>query len=505
MQRYYFGGILLILMSIIGISCERPVFTVEKGTLRFSNDTVKFDTIFTTFQSPSEWLAVINPTGNNIKVARIWLESGASSEFTLIIDGVKTQESTEVIIPSKDSIYVFVNMKSQARDAFVEDYLNFQIGNETQRVLIRAFVLDAYFYPTKATIDLVNGFISYDTAYCDLVLKNDKPHVISGPLYVPKGCNLTIEAGAQVHFTPYKVEIKPPGELPFYALYSMLHVAGTLRIQGQAGNPAVLQGSRLQTGPFYNYLEQPDQWRGIRLDNSSTNSIIEHAVIKNARVGVEVDSASVNGISKLTMRYTQIRNMAAYGMYIVNYIESGGVGSAPGVVVENSQISACTSNTLYIDRGGWNEFYNCTFDNSGSFQSKDATVAALNYIKYGDQIYGPYDIRTQFTNCAIWGSNDHEIFLGMIDGRTKEVNLENCLVKIDETEFNYDAYFTNVIKNQNPLFHNSYKWDYRPELSSPLINAGISNLPYNTDIRGRMDSMRTAPYDIGAYEYYPIE
>lgn len=93
----------------------------------------------------------------------------------------------------------------------------------------------------------------------------------------------------------------------------------------------------------------------------------------------------------------------------------------------------------------------------------------------------------------------------MIDGRMKEVSFENCLVKIDETEFNYDAYFTNVIKNQNPLFHNSYKWDYRPELNSPLIDAGVSNLPYNMDIRGRMDSLRTAPYDIGAYEYYPIE
>ncbi len=505
MRIYHFIGLILLIFSVAWLGCERPILTVSKGTLRFSADTVKFDTIFTTFQSPSEWLAVINPTNNHIKVEKIWLESGVNSEFTLIIDGVKTQEATEVIIPSKDSIYVFVNMKSQAKDAFVEDYLNFKIGNETQKVLIRAFVLDAYFYPTKATIDLVNGFISYDTSYCNLVLKNDKPHVISGPLYVPQGCSLTIEAGAQVHFTPYKVAIKPPGELPFYALYSMLHVAGTLKIQGQAGNPAVLQGSRLQTGPYYNYLEQPDQWRGIRLDNASTNSVIEHAVIKNARVGVEIDSASVNGVPKLAMRHTKVRNMAAYGMYIVNYIETGGVGACPGVIVENCQFSACSSNTLYVDRGGWNEFYNCTFDNSGNFQSKDATVAVLNYIKYGNEIYGPYDIRTRFVNCAAWGGNDHEFFLGMIDGKMKEVTVENCLLKIDESEFNYDTYFTNVIKNQNPLFHNAYKWDYRPESGSPLIDAGISNLSYNTDIRGRMDSVRTPPYDIGAYEYFPIE
>lgn len=75
-----FRWIFLLFVVIMALaSCQRTSITVEKGTLKFSNDTVKFNTIFTTMRSPSEWLIVHNPTVNNIKVGRIWLASGANS------------------------------------------------------------------------------------------------------------------------------------------------------------------------------------------------------------------------------------------------------------------------------------------------------------------------------------------------------------------------------------------------------------------------------------------
>lgn len=493
--------ILLFVIITACFSCQKPVFTVEKGTLKFSSDTVKFDTIFTSMRSPSEWLIVHNPTNNNIKVARIWLESGAASEFELIIDGVKSSDEKEVIIPAKDSVHVFVSMKSQAKDKFINENIRFQIGGKTQTVPIRAYIVDAYFYPTTAIFTYIDGYpnLSYDTAYCNLVLKNDKPHVIDGPLYVPKGCTLTIEAGAQIYFTPFKLKIKVPGQLTTYLFFSMLHVAGTLKIQGQPKNPVVLQQSRLQTGPYYDYTEQPGQWRGIWLTSTSKDNVIEHALIKNGMYGVEIDSASVNNNPKLRMSHSKIRNQQSVGL--VTTYDEGVIGSVPAVILDNCLIHSCPGGALNMARGGWNEFYNCTFDNSGRFQSKDGTVGVFNYYSpEPGKIEGPYDIRAKFFNCIIWGNSKHELVVGDIEGKIREIVFDHCATKIDEEKYNYDGYFASTLKGQNPSFKDVGKNDFRLNAGSPCINAGIDIPAYPFDIRG--DTLHQSPFDIGAYEFY---
>lgn len=139
----------------------------------------------------------------------------------MIVDGVKTDDAKDVIVPAKDSVHVFVSMKSQAKDKFVEEYIHFQIGNEVQKVLIRAYMVDAYFFPTTAKITIDNqgsASLAYDTAYCGWS-KKDKPNVIDGPLYVPEGCTLTIEAGAQIYFTPYNLKFAIPGQLTSYLFF----------------------------------------------------------------------------------------------------------------------------------------------------------------------------------------------------------------------------------------------------------------------------------------------
>lgn len=521
---------LLILIALLFvISCDKPIFISEKGPLKFSSDTLKFDSIFTTLPSPTEWLVVTNPTINTLKVAKISLQSGAASEFELIIDGLKMNEATEILLAPKDSIHIFAKMKSQARDKFVEEYLVFKVGTETQKVLLRAYVLDAYFYNTHVSID-DNNQISIDTFFCNLTLGNDKPHVISGPMYIPEGCTLTILPGAQVYFTPYKAgfyDYSSGTGGKIYDFMSMLYIAGSLKMQGQAGSPITLQGTRLQTipDPLYNFIEHPDQWNGIILTTQSHDNIIEYATIKNGKFGVYVDSSSVNNNPKLTMRYSSIRNMSAYGLqmglgYLANptspQLVAGGLGGVPAVFVENSVIGDCGQYGFNMGRGGWAEFYNCTFYNNGRYGSRNSQcVNVSNFITNEFVNYGPIDIRSRFVNCAMWGNAKSEISVNLLDGGIKEVSFENCLVKLDRTELNYDAYYTNVLENIDPLYYSpSDKGDVRPKEGSPLIDAGKSdNLPYMTDVRGRLDSIRYtigAPnilgkYDIGAYEYYPIK
>ena len=57
--------------------------------------------------------------------------------------------------------------------------------------------------------------------------------------------------------------------------------------------------------------------------------------------------------------------------------------------------------------------------------------------------------------------------------------------------------------------HDFFMRDYRLREGSPAIDAGLDfpqgSSGYEDDFRGRMDSLRTSPFDIGAYEYFPLD
>lgn len=100
------------------------------------------------------------------------------------------------------------------------------------------------------------------------------------------------------------------------------------------------------------------------------------------------------------------------------------------------------------------------------------------------KIEGPYDIKAIFVNCAIWGNSKHELIVGDVEGKAKEIIFDHCAVKINEEKYNYDAYFANAVKNQNPCFERGKQKNFRLNAGSPCIDKGLDlpNLPY--DIRG---------------------
>lgn len=492
------------------MGCDKPSVTVEKGPLYFSADTLKFDTVFTTLKAPTERLIVRNKSNNNIKIARIWLESGANSEFDMIVDGVRTKDAKEIVLASKDSMHIFVTMTSQQKDKFVEEYINVQVGNEVQKVLLRALVWDAYFFQVRnvkkpdGSDSLAYPYVCWTTL--DTTFTNEKPIVIDGPLIVPRGRTLNINAGTKIYFTSRKSYYK--NELDGtdgFVLFSMIYVAGTLKVNGTHSQRVTMEGARIHTDsiPLFNYSEAAGQWRGIYFDRESENSVIEHADIKNGMIGLMVDSASNNGNPKLTVRYTKMRNMSAYG--VVNLARDGAIGAAPAIRMENSLVNDCNLYTLVQDKGGWNEFYNCTFANSIS--AKQPTVSLNNYEsnQYGQIIKGPFNVKSRFVNCAIWGGDSHELEIAIADGAQSDVQVRYSAVKIDTEKYGdyISKYFYETLVNQNPQFKSAGERDYHLTKDSPLINKGTDDfnegINYQYDISG--DTLRTSPFDIGAYEF----
>ncbi|MCI4668695.1 MAG: hypothetical protein MRZ79_11215, partial [Bacteroidia bacterium] len=433
----------------------------------------------------------------------------------------KSNEVTDIVIPNGDSIHLFVNLKSELRDDFAEEYLNFQIGDEVQKVLLFAKVIDAYLFRARfirtfsATVpDSIRGYFFGKSGVRDTVLTPEKPIVFDGPIIVPDGFNLTILPGTQISFTSHKIlatqDTLPPDT---FAFFSTLIVGGTLNAVGSENDPIVFQGARFDSA----FQEKPAQWRGIRFTPSSRDNVMEHCQVKNALISVQVDSHAVNNNPKLLLRRSEIRNSGVYGLYCLGFDFSNSINqfSTPTVLAENCLFNTAKERNLFIIAGGKHEFNNCTFANYGiGFSRRTPQILVRNWF---EDFFNPgtavlYPTFTTFTNCAIYGSEDDEFVIDTLEGGPFDrLILDHCLLPLsEENDSLIRPHLVDCLVNLNPGFNSSFERDYRPQEGSPLIDAGREYEPVIQqrilfgDFRGAMFP-RTLPIDIGAYEFYPIE
>ncbi len=497
------------LLLALSLGCDRPVNPGEEGVLTFSRDTVAFDTVFTTFLTPSERLIVFNEQGRPLQIDRVWLEKGSASEFNMIVDGIQANDVTDLTILPEDSLHLFINLKSKETDAFAEDAILFEVNGEIQRVPVEAFILDAYFL--TARIEQEGNFLSIQGFFFrqDTTLTPDKPIIMDGPIFIPEGVTVTILPGTQIFFTPYQFGIRDSNSAPVFGLFSWLIVDGTLKAQGQPGNKIVFQGARLDSL----YQENPAQWRGLWFRETSRDNVLEHCEVKNGLLGVQVDGISNTLAPKLLMQYSEVKNMGAHGIIGVGQDKTGtALNRPPSIWMENCIVNTCKQRTLAILGGGHYRFYNCTFANFSLFRfSRRTPQLLLTNWWYGDDGESidvfPTDI--ELTNSIVWGSEDDEIVLDSVLNYDRLV-FDHCLIKVSE------EYQPSVLPhvagggvNQDPLFRDYLYRDYRLKEGSPAINAGLDFPPGSTfyldDFRNRADSLRYDGFDIGAWEYYPFE
>jgi len=449
----------LLLLAICLSGCKKPLVTVSEGDLRFSTDSITFDTIFTTLPTPSRRLMFFNNTGKNLLVKSIQLAGGDNSDFSLVIDGITTNKLLDYTIAKGDSALIFIKSKSQAKDTWVNDKIQFVLDNKTQEVYIRCFVRDAYFYK--------------DSVICS-DLPHDKPIVVDGTMIIPNGCTVTLQPGTHLFFTPRLDATFNP--------VSYLVVDGTLIINGSPAAPVIFEGNRLDE----EYKEKRGQWLGVYFTKNSSNSELNFALIKNAFAGIIVDSSSLNAKPKVALNQVEIRNMSAYGIYGRGFADNA-LTKGPALEARNVLVSNCEEQILNVWGGGRHNYYNCTFANYPyDFSRKDPMMKFNNY--YENFIY-PQKI--DFINCIIHGSKDEEL---EYDGNTAqpfETNFTNCIVK---TSINIGG--TGNLLYQDPLFEDPSKRDFHIKDGSPALNSGIV-LDFFVDLDG---NTRSDFWDMGCYE-----
>lgn len=483
---------LAVVTIFIFISCRKEDDFDESSDIKlaFSTDTLIFDTVFTTIGSTTQILKIYNNHGKSIKISSIKLAGGDYSQFSLNINGVAQNSQYNVELDPDDSLFIFVKVTvdpvSQNSPLIVKDSILFETNGNLQDIDLVAWGQDAHYFIGRSYVEGFRyPYVIVASEGEDITWTNDKPYVIYGYAVVDSSAKLTIEAGTNLHFH------KNSG--------LWVYKYGNLKVNGTAEAPVTFQGDRLEM----EYDELPGQWDRIWI-NEGTDNIINHAIIKNAFIGIQAEKM-VDTTGSLVLNNTFIRNMSGYGIFTKFYRIKAG----------NCMVSDCGKNTLFISTGGHYDFRHCTFADFWNNSVRiEPSVTVSNYIVLdtdGDGIYETTYLgdlqRAYFGNCILYGGLDEEIILAGDDAVSFNYFFDHCLLKT-ELDISDPAYFSSCYKNEDPLFLNTETNEYHPDTLSFVIDRGsmniidASDLNLQNDLEGNSRVADAGP-DLGAYEFIP--
>ena len=503
---------LAILFFISFTACKKEkLLTDSNATLEFSDDTIAFDTVFTSVGSATEVFVVRNTYDQPVNISSLYIASGEGSNYRLNVNGTPGKSFSDVEIGANDSIWIFVEVtvdpNSQTTPLIVEDAIVFNTNGHQQHVILDAYGQDAHFFPSSDCGE--------EKSQCTPLFKlkncpgggnqfhwtNDKPYVIYGYAILDAGCTLTIDAGVRVHFHTNSGLI--------------ITSSAQLIVNGTKDNPVTFEGDRLGS----DYKDVPGQWDRIWFSNidqidlapcpieitrgpGSKGSIVDYAIIKNGYVGIQADTFGSPTDYVVEINNTIIKNFASTAFY----------GNGSFVSANNSVFANCGEFLSYLSIGGGYRFLHCTFANYWSHSNRSTPSMVVNdYYVDGESVLHIRPITAYFGNCIVYGNQDTEIGFDTVPtGNYVTLIMNNCLMKIDNDTYNGNmGYYNQVTKdyrNQDPNFKDIDNNYYKTDSISPAFNHGdltITNtVPVcSLDIEGnhRPDINSLIP-DIGAYE-----
>ena len=501
----FFIGMLISLSS-----CRTDFETVAStGDLEFSKDTVYLDTVFTNIGSSTYNLKVYNKSNKDITIPSIKL-GNVESKYRMTIDGMQGNEGNEgkafdnVTLLAKDSLYIFIEAtvsldKDDPKEFLYTDQILFDSGVNLQKVELVTLIQDAVFiFPNKPldtgikeTLSLVglNGVEGHELfTYNELNWTKEKPYVIYGYAAVPNGKTLTINEGTRVYFHAESGLAIDNG--------ATLKIEGKLNETNSKGEiinhrEVTFEGDRLEP----DFEEIPGQWGTILLF-SSANNIINHLTVKNATIGLYLQTNVSENIPKLKIENSQFYNCSNVGILARN----------ADIIGTNLVINGGGLSSLWCSMGGTYDFTHCTFNNN-FVSSKQTAVLVDNYYLDEKNKVISFDLnKANFKNCIIYGSNNVELFLDRDETAAFSSSFENCLIKFNDigTGIEKDILYNFIrnevlgnIKNKDPKFFKQNQNKLNIDETSAAYKKGKEEYRIETDILG---TIRTPIPDIGAYQ-----
>ncbi|WP_194852225.1 hypothetical protein [Nonlabens antarcticus] len=510
-MKQIFIACLTSILFIALSSCRNDFeFSESTGNLEFSQDTIFLDTVFNTIGSSTRTFKVYNRSSKDIVIQNVALAQGSNSRYRLAVDGVPGQIFENVEILARDSLYIFVETTvdikdfSSATEFLYEDVIEFDRGGNLQEIQLVTLVKDAVFlFPKRDSQGIeetlllgtddenneirVSGFFLDDD---QLQFTSDKPYVIYGFAGIPPAKILNIAAGSRLFFHSQSGIIA--------ANEASLKINGSLSNTKDLENEVIFEGDRLEPG-FNNIA---GQWFGIWLTAGSKNHEITHATIKNASIGILMDSQNPDsGGATLKINNSQIYNSSNVGLLATN-----GNIEAENLVIHNAGQSA-----LVARLGGSYQFNNCTITNYWNSGFRNEPTLFISNTIPDSGLSEPLS-QALFTNCIIYGDRNLELGLLKIEDKPFNLKFENSIIKFDDKfdnfisnpqyDFMNTALYKNVVLNEDPLFKN-------PTLNMLQIDNdgganGIAN-PTTSSTKDILGVLRSNIPDIGAYESVKID
>jgi hypothetical protein len=501
-----FRFILVMSASVVLLffsNCKKDAATVSN--MSFSTDTLTFDTVFTTLGSTTQYFKVFNHSRQPLTINSIKLQQLQGTQYRINVDGISGTSFTNVQIPGRDSIYVFVevtvNPNSAATPFVIIDNVNFTIGNTTETVFLQAFGQNAHFHYGEV---IYSGHTE--------TWNNDLPHVILGTNNIP---GVLVECGGTLN-------IKPGCKVLFQA-NSALFVEGTLNAISHVWHDSIIfRGVRLEQY----YQDLPGQWFGIAFLRSNTciaQGNFNHCVINESQYGIYAGGSAISNNASDFQGTEQMPVVNIEKSIVSNSQYDAIYGFNANITAQNSLFYTSGDNLVKLGLGGIYNFTNCTMYNFGNaYVSHQNPILLLsNVVTVTDannhNTYYPEPLTSNFTNCAIYGNLTNEITFSNFDNLdlTRFNNsFKYCLLT---TPADTLGFFTTVntknICNQNPLFKNASANNFIPADStnnsnpvsgffSPLIDYCPTGLSTDLFDHPRPVSKTSNPfkYDIGAVE-----
>lgn len=470
--------IILVILAQLVSSCDgldENYATGSNYTLRFSSDTLSFDTIFSTVGSTTKQFMVYNNFDKPLNIQSIELTGGEKTGFRINVDGLKGTTFENVEVRAKDSMFVFVEVTVNPNGAdqplLIEDSVIFTTNGVRQAVKLQAYGQD---------VVLCKGGTIFNS---DTLLSAKRPYLVYDSLVVSQNATVTVEKGARFYLHD-KANV-------------LVH--GTLIAQGKQSAPILFRGDRLDNllnNLPYNLI--PAQWGGIYFSSQSFGNIMDHVIVSNGTSGLTFDKSTPEK-SKLLISNSQITNTDGYLLSSINC----------NIEAYNCEFSNAGDGVTLLIGGRYN-FTHCTLANYFSFGARTIpTLILSNNLtdKEAKVILYPL-LQANFQNSIIDGNLSGELALYSQEGSSSnEFNYRftNCLIKSKEET---NANFTGTLWGTSPSYRLSgeagdYRYDFRPDSVSVVKGKADRTIAqkYPTDRNGVSRLTDSDGPDIGAYEY----
>ena len=432
MVRRLFFFIAMIAVLLTACTDNDSFSTGTGNRLSFSEDTIRFDTLFSTVPSATQTFWVRNESGDGIRIRTARLERSNQSGYRVNVDGTYLDPvGSDFEVREGDSILVFVEITTRENHSpeplLVEDNLIFTLESGVeQRVNLRTYSWDAM----KMT-DLV---VSRDTT-----IESTLPILVYGNgIRVEEGATLTLR------------------NTDFY-----FHDGAGIEAKGVVeAEHCLFRGDRLDH--MFDYLPYDrvsGQWRGIRLQSSSGDNKFTDCEIRNAVDAIVCDSTTLHLFNTIVHNSSGEGLSARHSTVVVDYCQfTNTYGDCLGLQGCQATVQHSTLAQFYPFSA--NRGYALHFVNTKQYHM---TLECLNTIVTGyadDVVMGvkadstTTDLVYHFTDCLLRTpkKEDEEHIVRVIFETPKDsVQGKQHFRTIDEDNLYYDF----AIDSISPAFQNA--------------------------------------------------